>query len=160
MHRLRATIPIFLLYLLLTTNFEWRNMIVGLLLALGVTWLLQLQPQQMSSWTKVPGALWAVVRYLGILLVELFTSGIQVARIVLDPALPIQPGIIAIPSGCVSEQATALSAHSITLTPGEMVVKIDENNVMYTHCLDVTNAEKYVADAQARRRDLLGKIFN
>ena len=158
MHRLRAIIPIFLLYLLISTNFEWRNMIVGALLAIGVTWLLQLQPQQMS-WQRVPVALWAGLRYFTLLMVELFTSGIQVARIVLDPKLPIQPGVIAIPSGTQSDQATALSAHSITLTPGEMVIKIDENNVMYTHCLDVSKADDLVTAAQARRRDLLDKIF-
>jgi multicomponent Na+:H+ antiporter subunit E len=158
MHRLRATIPIFLLYLLISTNFEWRNMIVGALLAIFVTWLLQLQPQQMA-WQRVPIALWAGLRYFALLMWELFSSGIQVARIVLDPKLPIQPGVIAIPSGTQSEQATALSAHSITLTPGEMVVMIDENNVMYTHCLDVSKADDLVTAAQARRRDLLDKIF-
>jgi multicomponent Na+:H+ antiporter subunit E len=54
---------------------------------------------------------------------------------------------------------TALSAHAITLAPGEMVVEIDERGVMYTSCLDKTNSEKYTEDAQRMRKNLLQKIF-
>jgi multicomponent Na+:H+ antiporter subunit E len=54
---------------------------------------------------------------------------------------------------------TALSAHAITLAPGEMVVEMDEKGVMYTSCLDTTNSEKYIEDAQKIRKDLLQKIF-
>jgi multicomponent Na+:H+ antiporter subunit E len=78
---------------------------------------------------------------------------------VLNPRLPLRQGIIAIPSGCQSELGTALSAHAITLTPGEMVVEIDADGVMYTHALDVSAAETAVLDAQTQRRDLLAKIF-
>jgi hypothetical protein len=39
------------------------------------------------------------------------------------------------------------------------VVEIDEDNVMYTHVLDVTQAEKHVESAQQMRRNLLQKIF-
>ena len=55
--------------------------------------------------------------------------------------------------------ATALSAHAITLAPGEMVVEIGEGGVMYTHTLDASQAADYVAEAQDLRRELLRKIF-
>lgn len=158
MVRLRLTIPMFLLYLALTSNLAWNNLVVGLLLAAGLSGLLRpsLKP---FPWRRLPGALLATFRYLLALLIDLITSGIQVARIVLDPRLPIQPGVVAIPSGCKSELATALSAHAISLTPGELVVEIDDNGVMYTHCLDATRAADYVAEAQQMRRELLEKIF-
>ena len=85
-------------------------------------------------------------------------SGLVAARLVLDPALPVKPGIVAIPSGCDSELATALSAHAITLAPGEMVVEIGEGGVMYTHALDATLASEYVDEAQRLRLDLLRKV--
>ena len=34
--------------------------------------------------------------------VDAVKSGLAVARIILDPALPVKPGIVAIPSGCRS----------------------------------------------------------
>jgi multicomponent Na+:H+ antiporter subunit E len=99
------------------------------------------------------------VKYAVILAGDLIKSGIQVARIVLNPALPIKPGIVAIPTGCESELGTALSAHAISLTPGELVIEMDEQGVMYTSCLDVTTSEKQVAEAQRLRENLLKKIF-
>jgi multicomponent Na+:H+ antiporter subunit E len=100
-----------------------------------------------------------LVRYLAILAADVVKSGIGVARIVLDPALPIKPGIITIPSCCESELGSALSAHALSITPGELVIGIDEAGVMYTHCLDATHSAEYTAQAQAMRRDLLSKIF-
>ena len=158
MARLRLTIPLFLIYLALTSNLAWNNLLVGLLVGAGLSWLLRpsLKP---FNWRRLPGALLAIGRYLLVLLVDLITSGMQVARIVLDPKLPIKPGVVAIPSGCESDLATALSAHAISLTPGVLVVEIDDDGVMYTHCLDASRAAEYVAEAQQMRRDLLQKIF-
>jgi multicomponent Na+:H+ antiporter subunit E len=157
MARLRLTIPLFLVYLALTSNLAWNNLLVGLVVAAGLSWLLRpsLKP---FNWRRLPATLLAVLRYLLVLLADLIGSGVQVARIVLDPKLPIQPGVVAIPSGCESELATALSAHAISLTPGELVVEIDDEGVMYTHCLDASRAAEYVAEAQQMRRDLLQKI--
>jgi multicomponent Na+:H+ antiporter subunit E len=113
----------------------------------GITKLIR--PRRFSiDWHRLPSSVSALVLYLVILVYDVIASGIQVARIVLDPALPIKPGIVAIPSQCDSEMGTALSAHAITLAPGEMVVEIDERGVMYTSCLDAANSEKYTEDAQ------------
>ncbi len=158
MTRLWLMIPLFLVYLALTSNLAWNNLLVGLVVATGLSWVLRPSPRPIQ-WRRLPTALLAVMRYLLVLLVDLITSGVQVARIVLDPKLPIQPGVVAIPAGCESELATALSAHAVSLTPGELVVEIDEDGVMYTHCLDATRAAEYVAEAQQMRRDLLQKIF-
>ena len=155
---LRVVIPLWFLYLLLTANFEWSNWVVGFLIGIAVSTLVQ-PNVPVLDWRRLPSALMATVRYIALLAYELIVSGIQVARIVLTPSLPIQQGIIAISSDCESDLATALSAHAITLTPGEMVVEIDDDNVMYTHVLDVTQAEQHVASAQQQRRDLLQKIF-
>jgi multicomponent Na+:H+ antiporter subunit E len=94
-----------------------------------------------------------------VLLKDLLVSGLQVAHIVLSPSLPIKPGIIAIPAGTDSELATALSAHSISVTPGEVVVEISDDGVMYTHVLDVTQSNEARLSAQERRRDLFSRML-
>ncbi len=154
----RAVVLLTLVYLALTSNLQVSNIVVGVLLALGVMALLR-PPRRETDWAGAGTAVWSMAQYVLILAWDLIVSGFQVARIVLDPGLPIKPGIIAIPSGCQSELGTALSAHAITLTPGEMVVEMDENGVMYTHTLDVTDAETAVAVAQQQRAELLAKIF-
>ena len=107
----------------------------------------------------MPGASWALARYVVVVAKDVIQGGLQVARLVLDPKLPVKPGIIAIPSGTESEWATALSAHAITLSPGAMVIEIGEHGVMYTHTLDVDQADESTADMQRLRRDLLEKIL-
>ena len=149
---------LWLVYVALTANLEWSNLVIGLLIATGITVLLR-PPRGALELRRLPVAVFALVRYLFLIILNAVKSGLVVARLVLDPALPVKPGIIAIPSGCDSELATALSAHAITLAPGEMVVEIDESGVMYTHALDATQAAEYVAEAQHLRRDLLRKIF-
>ena len=149
---------VFLIYLAVTANLEWRNLILGALVALIATALTPSRRRPLR-WRRLPGAVLALARYLAILGKDLVLGGYQTARIVLDPKLPLRPGVAAIPSGCESELATALSAHAITLAPGEMVIEIDEQGVMYTHMLDTSQAAESVAEAQRLRRDLLRKIF-
>lgn len=158
MHYIPFMIPVWLLYLMLSTNWSFNNLVTGFVLA-GLVALLIRPEKRPFAWKRLPTALFATLLYLLQLLGDLWVSGIQVARIVLTPSLPIKPGIIAIPSQCKSDLAVALSAHAITLTPGEMVVEIDDAGIMYTHVLDTSDADARVADAQELRRNLLSRIF-
>ncbi len=153
-----VSIPVWLLYLALSGNYEPRNMVAGLIIALGVTALIRPRPRKVEL-RRVPSALLALLRYLLLLAYDVVTSGFQVARIVLDPALPISQGIVAIPTDCQSELSIALSAHALTVAPGEMVIEIDDEGVMYTHVLDASRRSKYIREAQQVREQLLGKIF-
>lgn len=150
-------ISLWVLYLALTGNLETANLIVGLVIAAGVTGLIRPRWGQITL-RHLPAAVWAAVRYIVVLMWDLLKSGWQVAMLVINPNLQVKQGIIAIPSDTESLTSTALSAHAITLTPGEMVLEIDENGVMYTHCLDATESEQVVAQAQRMRSELLKKI--
>ena len=153
-----SVIGLWLLYLLLTQNFEIRNILLGLILAIGLTLLFRPAVRRIEI-RRLPMTLLSMVRYLGVLLYDMFSGGIFVARIILRREIQIQPGIIAVPSGCEEELANALSAHAISLAPGELVVEIDEEGVMYTHALDISRSEEYIEDAQRMRTDLLRYIF-
>jgi multicomponent Na+:H+ antiporter subunit E len=151
-------IGLWAVYLALTANLQLSNLVLGLLIATGLTWLIRPGGGRVEI-RRLPQAVLAMGQYVLILIADAVKSGLAVARIILDPALPVKAGIVAIPSGCTSELATALSAHAITLAPGEMVIEISDDGVMYTHTLDATHAAEYVAEAQRMRRELLGKIF-
>jgi multicomponent Na+:H+ antiporter subunit E len=158
MRYMRAMLMLLIVYLALTASLELSNIVLGVFVA-GVTAALWRPARQLASLPYLPTVLLALVKYVVIMLWQLIVSGLQVAHIVLSPSLPIRPGIIAIPSGTDSELATALSAHSITVTPGELVVEISDDGVMYTHVLDVTQSEAARLNAQDQRRDLLSKIL-
>lgn len=147
-----------LVYLALTSNLEVSNLIVGILLAAIVVALVRPDRRPTVPRNFVRSTV-ALVRYLLNLAHDLVVSGLQVARVVLSPSLPIRPGIIAIPANTDTDLGIALSAHAVTLTPGEIVVEIDDDHVMYTHCLDATHAEEYIQEAIEMRRELLNEIF-
>jgi multicomponent Na+:H+ antiporter subunit E len=151
--------PLFLVYLALSGNVEPVNLLVGALIAVAVSLLMPKRDLQFVTLSRLPGFLWAGIRYLFVVAWDVIRGGINTARIVLDPSLPLKTGIIAIPSGSRSELGTALSAHSITLSSGELVLAMDDEGFMYTHCLNVDEAEKYLAEAQSRRQNLLGRMF-
>jgi multicomponent Na+:H+ antiporter subunit E len=147
-----------LVYLVLTSNFALNNIVVGILVGVIVLFLLGPKPEAVT-WNRLPTAVLASIKYLIRLMVDLLISGIQVARIVLSPTMPLNPGIVAIPTECESDLSRALSTHAITLTPGEMVVEIGKDGTMYTHMLDATDADAHVREAQAMRDKMLKNIF-
>lgn len=155
---LQMTLIIFVIYLALTGNLEPANLVAGVLIGAAISLLIR--PQNLSiNWRRLPLALWSFLRYLGILVLDLAQSGYQVGRILLSPNLPINPGISTIDTGCQTELSSALSAHSITLTPGELVIEMDDQGKLYVHCLNVEKTAQYAAQAQKMRQDLLSKIF-
>ena len=153
-----ATLLLWMIYLGLTMNFELRNIVMGGIVAVGVVRLMSPKRRKFEI-KRLPSALLASLKYTGILLIDMFLSGVQVASIVFNPRLPIKPGIIVIPSLSKTELSEALSAHAITVTPGEIVIEIDNEGNMYTHCLIATESEKKAEDAQKLRMNLLQKIF-
>jgi multicomponent Na+:H+ antiporter subunit E len=146
------------LYLGLTANAEINNIIAGGILSVLVLILLH-QARVQVDMNRLPAALVGVFRYTIYVIVDVIKCGVNVARIVIDPKLPIRPGIIVVKSNLSSELGTALSAHAITITPGEMVIEIGDDGVMYTHCLDAVSSAEGAEAAQKTRRDMLEKIF-
>lgn len=63
--------------------------------------------------TYLPWLVWAIVK-----------ANLDVARRILDPALPISPRLVRVRSSQRTEVARALYANSITLTPGTVTVDV------------------------------------
>lgn len=155
---IQMAILILLIYLALTGNMELANIVVGALIGAGISLLVR--PKQLSfDWKRLPFTLWSILRYLGLLLIDMVKSAVQVGRLLLNPDLPIKPGVVAIETGCQSELGSALSAHAITLTPGELVLGMDDQGILYVHCLDASQSANYAEEAQQLRQELLSKIF-
>ena len=156
---LQLSLPLFVVYLILSGNVTPPNLVVGALAALGVSLLLPSFDLPPLSLARVPSFVWASIRYVFVVAWDVIRGGYSTARIVLDPNMPLNPGIIAIPSGSKTELGTALSAHAITLSPGELVVEMDDEGMMYVHCLNTDESERYAAEAQNLRKNLLSKMF-
>lgn len=146
------------IYLALSGNLALNNVLVGLLIGGGVAFLLRPAGSAVRL-RRIPVALWALVQYAGLLALDIIRSGISVAILVLNPRLPIKPGILAIPSECETELGIALSSHALSVTPGELVIGTDDRGTLYVHCLDASHAAETIRAAQSLRRRLLSRIL-
>ncbi len=88
-------------------------------------------------------------------------ANLQVAYLVLHPAMPIHPGIVKVHTKLRSEAAIAALANSITLTPGTLTVDAREDGTLFVHWLDVRTAEEEKATEQivARFEAFLARVF-
>jgi multicomponent Na+:H+ antiporter subunit E len=159
MHTIIPMIFLMFTYLALSNNLQVANIILGFFIAAGILLLLR-PPKRPVKWRRLPAALMSAVVYIVVLLYNMFRSGIQVARIILHPKLPIKSGIVGIRAASKSELGRALSAHAISLPPGELFVEMDEDGTMYIHSLDVDLTVKQAGAAQEYQGDILKKIFD
>lgn len=67
----------------------------------------------------------SLLGYTGWLVARVIPSAVQVARIVLDPRLPPEPGMVRFRTHLASPAARTTLANSITLVPGTMTIDVD-----------------------------------
>ncbi|MBW6514131.1 MAG: Na+/H+ antiporter subunit E [Candidatus Syntrophosphaera sp.] len=83
-----------------------------------------------------PKALFYLPVYLAVFLIALVKSTLDVARRVVSPSLPINPGIVKVKTRLKTPLGRIVLANSITLTPGTMTVET-EGEDLYIHWIDI-----------------------
>jgi len=153
-----STISLTIVYLLLTGDLSFINLSYGVILAVVISILMR--PSKIKpDWRRSPTFIWAVLRYSMLLMYDLFKSGFQIARLVLDVKLPIHPDIISFPIECQSDLALSLSMHAMTLTPGELVIELNQYNELKIHVLDASKSIETITQVHRQREKLLRDIF-
>ena len=75
---------------------------------------------------------------------ELWKANMDVAKRAFNPKLPVNPGIVRVPSALKTEYELNMLANSITLTPGTITMDIAEiggTNYYYIHWIDVASTD-------------------
>ena len=154
--RLLLAIPLAIGWTIYTAQLSIGNVILGyvfsfiVLVAIGVrgdTFNLNNIPRQIAYFL-------AYILFLGY---EVLISGLQVAKIILTPGLPIEPDTVLINTQDETENPiiSAISAHGITITPGELVVDFEETSddgvLMVIHSLNIKNSVTKLDDDQTVR---------
>ncbi len=93
---------------------------------------------------------WRLPAYWVWLLIEIFKSALQVARIVLSPKLPINHRLVKLTSSSGEELPRVILGNSITLSPGTITIDIDEQEVL-VHCISKEGAEDMESGELLRR---------
>ncbi|OBF31570.1 Na+/H+ antiporter subunit E [Mycobacterium sp. ACS1612] len=140
---LRAWVLIWLMlvWILLWGTFSAANIVSGLAVALGITLLLPLPV------VPVEGRLHPVslLRLIALVAWHLVVSSMQLAWLALKPGPPPLSAVLRAHVAVKSDLVLALAVNMINLTPGTIVLEIDQvRRMIYVHVIDV-GSERAVA---------------
>ncbi len=125
------------LWLTLTWSLDPQEVATGLVVSLVVA---SVARSAVHSVTGCPGSIlrrvaWSLA-YIPYLLRAIIAANIDVARRVVNPALPIRPGIVKVRTNLESPLGRLFLTSSITLTPGTLTVETSGRE-LYIHWIDV-----------------------
>lgn len=138
MQRLQWGVLLFIVWLGLTNSVHPQELLAGLLVSAAIVWLTIPKPrtgEHARAWSLL-----ALLAYIPVFLKNLVLSNIDVARRVLSPRLPINPGIVRVRTQLTAPYQRLILANSITLTPGTVTLEMDGED-MYIHWIDVKHSD-------------------
>lgn len=156
---LLAAVPIALVWIAVTGKVSLDSLALGY--GVGIVVLLLLRQIGIGF---TPGRSldrpFALLIYAGTILWTGLISSLHVVKLVLSPKIELKTGIVKLNTGDLSESQllTALSAHGINMTPGELVIDIADGGDLYIHCLELEASRPVIEQQQAQRLQLLRRI--
>lgn len=149
-----------LVWVMFTSTFATQEIVVGVVVSMFISLM------SISLFTcctlKIlsPVRIFWMLYYFGVFLVALVEANFDVARRVLTPSLPINPGVVKFKTKLTTDYSKMVLANSITLTPGTLTVDVIDDT-FYIHWIDVktTDPEKAFAEIAESFEKVLLKIF-
>jgi multicomponent Na+:H+ antiporter subunit E len=135
----------FVLWLLLSGHWDAVHVGLGAAASTLVVWLNRGQEDITAAVRALPRVLWYVSWLLG----EIVRSNLAVARIVLDPRLPIDPVVVRLRPPMRGALAMTTLANSITLTPGTITLDAEDGELT-VHALTPDGLDE-IESVMARR---------
>ncbi|MDT8334946.1 MAG: Na+/H+ antiporter subunit E [Desulfurivibrionaceae bacterium] len=156
MRYLYTTLILFAFWLVLSGKFDPFHLILGALSSLLVA---RMSADLLFFEPDKKGRLGEALRFLAYipwLVVEIFKSTIHVAWLALHPTMRerIDPRIVTFRTRLKSDVARAALANSITLTPGTITVRVEED-VFTVHAL----SDKTAAGLPGAMEERIARIF-
>lgn len=147
-------------WMILNNSLSLEIWISGVIVSLILTWIFCSNCEIFRDVRLTPKAFLYTILYVLVFLKELIKSNLDVARRVVSPSLPINPGIVRVETTLKSEMARLILANSITLTPGTLSLDI-RDKVLYIHFVYIpaTNAEEYARSVVQKFEKYLEVIY-
>lgn len=161
-HSIVLTVILFTFWVLLSGKTEIKYLIIGLGTVLVTVWVTMpllrvtsVDDERHFYAFDIPYFKYAV--YWIFLLKEIVKASIDIARVVLQPKMPINPSVVQFKRPMSNPLAHTTLANSITLTPGTITMDIDEN-VYTVHALTHGAAEA-LENGQAEMMQRISRVF-
>lgn len=123
-------------WLLFTATVDPTELILGVVVVVLVAFFLRSQATLFGGIKLGVRAIVLAPVYIGLFVWKLVLANLDVARRVLSPRIPLNPGVVAVPTELRSSIGKLVLANSITLTPGTLTLDV-EKDVLYVHWIDV-----------------------
>ncbi len=137
----------------LTNSLDIQELLVGALISFVIVYFFtRLEIKNTSLFADIIKYL----KFTPLFLKNLVLSNIEIAKIVLDPKLPINPSIIKLEFNEVNNVDKLLISNAITLTPGTITLDVTDTHI-YIHILDIT---KYSDDKKILKDEILTDYIN
>ncbi len=133
-----STAVLTLFYFVWTRNTDPADLAVSAGLALIVSLI---YANYLGSPILHPKKIAYAVFYVFYLFIEIIKANIDVALRVVQPVIPINPGIVKVRTKLRSPLGRLILTNSITLTPGTLTVEI-KDDILYIHWIDVKDKEE------------------
>jgi multicomponent Na+:H+ antiporter subunit E len=151
---------VFLIWYAFTTSLQIAEIITGIFLSLIVAYITVVNFDCCDPILITPSHIGYFIQYFFVFLVALVKANFDVAKRVINPKLPINPGIVSFETKLTNDFAKMVLANSITLTPGTLTVDVIGNR-FFVHWIDVTtqNKEEVYKEIAAPFEKVLLKIY-
>lgn len=142
------------LWLVLAPAPTLGQIIIGVVLALVLPWVTR------GFWPNRPRVadVGAGLRLVAVVLFDIVTANIQVARQVIGPPGRLKPAFLEVPLDIQDPFVATILGSIITMTPGTVSVDI-QDRVLLVHALHVTDIPDAIAGIKSRYETPLKKVF-
>ncbi len=131
---------LFLIWLGFTTSFATAELVTGAVLSLIIASFSYKTFTDEGLSFFSPRRVILIIKYLFVFMIALIKANLDVAKRVISPKLPINPGIVEYKTQLTNPTAITILANSITLTPGTLTVDVIGDS-LYIHWIDVATKD-------------------
>ncbi|MBU2652390.1 MAG: Na+/H+ antiporter subunit E [Bacteroidetes bacterium] len=131
-----SVLTFFVIWVLLNNSLSGEVVMMGAILSVAIALIFCKACNLFNDIKLNPRALWHWFLFFIVFLFELVKANLDVARRVISPKLPINPGIVEVKTKLTSQLGRMILANSITLTPGTFTVELSGDRI-FIHWIDV-----------------------
>ncbi len=152
-HGVGLWLVVFALWLLLSGHYVPLLLTFGVLSSILIVWIAA--RLDVIDHEAIPLQIkFGYLGYLAWLSKEIAKANIDVAKLIVDPALPISPVMIRVPATQTTDVGKVIYANSITLTPGTVSVEVRDDEIL-VHAVTREAAEGLASGDMDRRVDAI-----
>ncbi|PAT02312.1 Na+/H+ antiporter subunit D [Candidatus Izimaplasma bacterium ZiA1] len=155
-----ATFLVLFASYVLLAGLHVQELVVGSIVSLMLTVLIANMVDYKVDFKLPIRLLVFIFVYVPVFVYQLVLANLDVARRVLSPKIPLNPGFVKIKTDLKGDFAKLTLANSITLTPGTLSIDVDGDD-MYIHTVDVKgkSPEENKKNISSLFEKILGVVF-